>query len=94
MHYVDYLVVGGELHGKVFNGLYDSQQIELPRDMQPMAQFCERDKPAPVSEVLTDKYSVQVHEYEGHYYLLATSGDISAQDIDVMIRNSKPANYK
>ncbi|CQR12688.1 Uncharacterised protein [Yersinia mollaretii] len=91
----DYLVVGGERHGEVFDWEFYRGEIKLPNKKQPIAKFYAKDAVAPVYQPIEQKYDVLIYIADsGNEYLLATLGDITEYDIEKLIAECKPSPYK
>ncbi|MBI6183420.1 hypothetical protein JEQ07_23875 [Serratia proteamaculans] len=84
----DYLVIGGEHDGEVFNG--DRLSIlALASKIQPMAKLYSRETPAEVTVPKMVEYTVIEHITEsGVHFFIASNDDLTNINIDVKIAKS------
>ncbi|QIX97445.1 hypothetical protein [Cedecea sp. FDAARGOS_727] len=90
LDHVDYLVLGGERHGEVWNGLPMKQWLQLPRTQQPMAKFYSRDQQAEITVPLNDCYFITEYNYLGERFLVASTEPLAKFDVDKEIKNLLP----
>lgn len=89
--YCDYLVVGGELHGKIYNGLRNMTTIDLPTQEKRLGKFQSAHLKAEITKSPTLEYNVHRHVYEGKIYAIASNeSNIRKYDIDALIITQKP----
>ncbi|MEF9675924.1 hypothetical protein [Pectobacterium aroidearum] len=92
--FYDYLVIGGEHHGVVFNGPY-TRILEVPSNHQPLAKFYAREQPAEVTQRKVEPHPVIEHtRSDGNHFFIATNEDTAEWDIEAEIRkyNPRPVN--
>lgn len=84
----DYLVIGGEHDGEVFNGpLYSV--LKIPCKKQPMAKLYSRETPAEVTVLKMVEYAVIEHITEsGVHFFIASNEDLTNINVDVKIAKS------
>ncbi|MEN4246449.1 hypothetical protein P9A06_17835 [Serratia marcescens] len=88
MKFYDYLVIGGEHEGKVFNGPH-VRILEVSCEKQPLARFYARDTPAEVVVPKVVQYQVREHiTAKGVPFFIASNDDLSAVDVDSKIAES------
>lgn len=88
--FYDYLVIGGEHHGTVFNGPH-TRILEIPNSHQPLAKFYARDQQAEITELKVEPHPVSEHtRADGAHFFIATNEDVTGWDIDAEIRKYNP----
>ncbi|MGP3141446.1 hypothetical protein [Serratia nevei] len=81
----DYLVIGGEHDGQVFNGPLASY-LEVTCEKQSLPRFYAKDEPAELTVVKTVKYKVIDHTsaYDVSFFV-ASNEDLTGIDVDALI---------
>ena len=88
VNFYDYLVIGGEHDGEVFNGPY-VRILEVSRKQQPMAELYARDVPAKVTVPKVVQYQVREHiTANGVPFFIASNDDLTNVDVDAKIVES------
>lgn len=91
IEYFDYLVLGGEHHGEIHNGL-KTPKLELHSKKQPLPRFYGKDEPAEVTIHNVVTYQVVEHTREDKkHFFIASNEDLSQFDIDAEILKYGPA---
>ena len=86
--FYDYLVIGGEHDGEVFNGPY-ARILEVSRKQQPMARLYARDVPAKVTVPKLVQYQVIEHiTASGISFFIASNDDLTDVNVDAKILES------
>ncbi|MDK9356414.1 hypothetical protein QQF54_20540 [Lelliottia sp. V106_10] len=86
--YFDYLVLGGEHHGKSYNGLR-TPILEVRANSQPMARLYARDEPAQITVPVLVSYRVVEHICgDGKHFFIATNDDLTNFDVEEEILKS------
>ncbi|HCL5622541.1 TPA: hypothetical protein N2N50_003580 [Kluyvera ascorbata] len=92
--YYDYLVLGGEHNGYIYNGLL-TRNLEVRSDRVPMAKMYAHDAPAETITPETVSYKVYEHiRDDGKHFFIATNESLDTFDVDEMIAKSgiRPVN--
>lgn len=88
MKFYDYLVIGGEHDGEVFNGPY-VRVLEVSCKQQPMAKLYARDVPAEVTVPKLVEYQVIEHiTAYGVSFFIASNDDLTNVNVDAKIAES------
>ncbi|MTC21840.1 MULTISPECIES: hypothetical protein [unclassified Providencia] len=90
--YYDYLVIGGEHDGQVFNAPH-VRELKVPCEKQPLPKFCSRDSKAETLTLKTVTYKVIEHITGNDLrYFIASNDDLDGKEIDITrrINESEP----